>query len=180
MLKGLVGALLFLALIVVAAAMVAVGTGYVIVDDPGAAFEQVVNGDVSQPEFGVVEGRTGFGGVSTDSATIVVTYFVDNRGNAIGGMTDSIEYDIYWASSRDGNYDYLADGQMGRTRVPPGVRVTNSSTVTIRHSDSPEAVQALTAYATQDRIYLRFRGNASMNLGPLGFRVPFDEVVPAS
>ncbi|MDY7083230.1 MAG: hypothetical protein SXQ77_12695 [Halobacteria archaeon] len=154
---------------------VAVATGYVLVGNPSKATTQVINGEIKPPDAGVVEERVILSEVSSSSTTVDVVFYVNNTHNQLGGSVDVIDYELLWAERREGNYRHLANGTVEDLTLPPTARITEKTRVSMKHEDVPEAGRATATYMSQGEIYLRMKGNISVNFGPIGYSVPFDQ-----
>jgi hypothetical protein len=177
-----VGVILFLGVLLVGGAVV---TGYVVVGDPGAAATQILTGDFEEPDVAAEEMEIGPVGapeggmedIDQDGATFRNEFRIDNP-NHIGGVVSLVEYDVYMAGSRDGEYEYVGNGSIRDLRVPPNGTVTERNEFDVAYDDLITATgvagpAGLVGGATW---YARVEGVATVDLGPVSFDVEFETV----
>ena len=137
---GVVGVLVFIAIAVLGGAVL---TGYIVVDDPGAAASQILSGDFEDPEVSAEQVELGPLGapqgsiqdIDTDGATFRNEFSVRNP-NHLGGTVSLIEYDVYLAGSRGGPYERLGSGTVEGLEIPPNGTVTESNEFDVEYDDS--------------------------------------------
>lgn len=158
-------------------------TGYLVVDEPGAAASQVLTGDLQEPDvevkemeiepLGVPEGD--LRGADADGVTFSNEFYISNP-NHIGGAVDLIKYDVYLSGDRDGPYEYLGTGTVEDMEVPPNGTVTETNEFDAEYDDLLTALSVTAPGAVVDgTVHARIEGEATFDLGVASFTVEFEE-----
>ncbi len=177
---GVVGVLVFIAIAVLGGAVL---TGYIVVDDPGAAASQILSGDFEDPEVSAEQVELGPLGapqgsiqdIDTDGATFRNEFSVRNP-NHLGGTVSLIEYDVYLAGSRGGPYERLGSGTVEGLEIPPNGTVTESNEFDVEYDDFLRAMGVSAPGVVDGTWYARIEGEATVDLGPASFTVEFEEI----
>lgn len=163
----------------------AVATGYLVVDNPGAAAAQVVSGEFKEPNVTVEETRIGPVGVpeagiqdvDRDGATVRNGFRIENP-NHLGGVVRSVKYDVYLSGDRNGDYEYLGNGTLRDLSVPPNGTVTETNEFDVAYEDLVSATGSagLSGLVDGATWYARVEGEAAIALGPASFTVEFETI----
>lgn len=176
-LKGVLTAVAALVGVVALLVVLAVSTGYVVVEDPAAAASEVVSGDVQPPEVNTDNWSIDEEESDLDQVVFRGDLLIDNTVNSIGGSVDVVEYETYVSARPDSGFEKIGEGTTEDLVVPPSERVTENVSFETEPTQFLDAAGSTSLDAVYTReTYMRVDGVAMLTFGPFNFQVEFSQV----